>query len=385
MRITFFSNFLNVHQLPLANEFNAMEGVDYTFVSLLATDGMVGRASLDDDYGFVVKEYESDAGAELAMRHAVEDDIVVFGDMTGKEQYVRERAKTGRPFFRYAERLLKRGDWWRFVPPKIYRTWNRFGRYKNDEMRVLCASAYTARDLGLFGFPVSKCLKWGYFPQVQAGKGVLGSKTPLPPYKALCSAQRLIRWKRVDLQIRALQQVISAGNDVKLTIAGDGPERKKLESLAVELGVAGNVEFLGGLSHDDTLALMHECGVFLATSDRNEGWGATVNEAMSMGCCVIASEEMGSVPYLIKDGTNGLSFRGGDSRAVSEKITQALSNTDFAQRLGARARETVGGTWSAKEAAARFVELSKVVSFAAETDFLNFHPWPDGPLSSPEV
>ena len=141
MRITFFSNFLNVHQLPLANEFNAMEGVDYTFVSLLATDGMVGRSSLDDDYGFVVKEYESDAGAELAMRHAVEDDIVVFGDMAGKEQYVRERGRTGKPFFRYAERLLKRGDWWRFVPPKIYRKWNRFGSYKNDEMRVHCASA----------------------------------------------------------------------------------------------------------------------------------------------------------------------------------------------------------------------------------------------------
>lgn len=385
MRITFFSNFFNAHQLSLANEFNVMEGVDYTFVSLLATDGMVGRASLDDNYGFVVKEYESDAGAELAMRHAVEDDIVVFGDMVGKERYVRERARTGKPFFRYAERLLKRGDWWRFVLPKIYRTWSRFGRYKKDEMCVLCASAYTARDLDLFGFPVSKCFKWGYFPQVQAGKGVLDSKTPLPPYKSLCSAQRLIRWKRVDLQIRALQQVVSAGNDAKLTIAGDGPERKKLESLAVELGVAGNVEFLGGLSHDDTLALMHECGVFLATSDRNEGWGATVNEAMSMGCCVIASEEMGSVPYLIKDGTNGLSFRGGDSRAVSEKITQVLSNTDFAQRLGARARETVDGAWSAKEAAARFVELSKVISSAAETDFLNFHPWPDGPLSSPGV
>ena len=384
MRITFFSNFLNAHQLPLAKEFDAMDGVDYAFVSLLATEGMVGRMSLDDEYAFVVKEYQDEEHAALAMRHAVEDDIVVFGDMAGKEQYVRARAKTGKPFFRCAERLLKRGDWWRFIPPKIYRTWSRFGRYKNDEMRVLCASAYTARDLGLFGFPVSKCLKWGYFPEVQAGKGVLDSKTPLPRYKALCSAQRLIPWKRVDLQVHALQRVISAGIDVNLTIAGDGPERRRLEALASELGVADNVEFLGELSHNDTLALMHECGIFLATSDRNEGWGATVSEAMSMGCCIIASEEMGSVPYLIKSGSNGFSFCGGDSEAVSQKIVQALSNTDLAQRLGARARETVDGIWSAKEAAIRLVELAKVIS-PEKADFSDFYPWPDGPLSSPGV
>ena len=145
-----------------------------------------------------------------------------------------------------------------------------------------------------------------------------------------------------------------------------------MEALASELGVSDNVEFLGELSHDDTLALMHECGIFLATSDRNEGWGATVNEAMSMGCCVIASEEIGSVPYLIKSGSNGFSFCGGDSEAVSEKIVQALSNADLAQRLGARARETVDGIWGAKEAAIRLVELAKVIS-SEKADWIFTH------------
>ena len=382
MRTTFFSNFLNAHQLPLANEFNAMEGVDYTFVSLLATNGMVGRASLDDDYDFVVKEYESNAGAELAMRHAVEDDIVVFGDMAGKEQYVRARAKTGKPFFRYAERLLKRGDWWRFVPPKIYRTWNRFGRYKNDEMRVLCASAYTARDLGFFGFPVSKCLKWGYFPQVQEGKGALDSITPLPRYKALCSAQRLIPWKRVDLQVHALQRVISAGVDVKLTIAGDGPERRRLEALASELGVAGNVKFLGELSHNDTLALMHECGIFLATSDRNEGWGATVNEAMSMGCCVIASKDMGSVPYLIENGVNGFAFADSDADGIVFNILDVLNDGKLARCLGAAAMDTANNLWCAREAACRFERLSRAVVAKGFDAAFKEEVFTHGPLSS---
>ena len=385
MRITFFSNFFNFHQLPLANEFQAMNDVEYTFVSLLSTEGMVGRTSLDNEYSFVLREYEGETSAGLAMKHAVEDEIVVFGDMTSKEQYVRARAETGKPFFRYAERLLKRGDWWRFVPVKAYRTWDRFGRYKNCDMRVLCASAYTARDLGLFGFPESMCLKWGYFPQVEGRAGLAVYKTSLPRYKALCSAQRLIPLKRVDLQIHALQRIALTEPNVRLTIAGDGPERKKLENLAVELGVSGNVAFLGECSHDDVLDLMCESGIFLATSDRHEGWGATINEAMSMGCCIIASEEMGSVPYLIKDGTNGLSFRRGDFVVASDKISQALSDADFARRLGAEAKKTVDGTWSAKEAAVRFAELAKYVSYGKGTDFAGFRPWPDGPLSSAGV
>ena len=378
MRITFFSNYFNAHQLPLAFELNMAEGVDFNFVSLLANGGAVGRSNLDGDYPFVIREYQDKSSAALAMRHALEDDVVIFGDMAGKEQYVRARAKADKPFFRYAERLLKRGDWWRFMPPKIYRTWDRFTRYEKSNMFVLCSSAYTARDLSMFGFPLEKCIKWGYFPQVQPGERNINSRNSL----LLCSAQRLIPWKRVDLQIHVFSHVLSAGVDAKLIIAGDGPERRRLEALASELGVARNVEFLGELSHNETLVLMRECSVFLATSDRNEGWGATVNEAMSMGCCVVASEEMGSVPYLIKDERNGFSFKGGDIEAAFEKIMRGLSEPELARRLGDEAEKTVMGAWSAKEAAARFVELARHVSAGGSPGLSDFQLWADGPLSA---
>lgn len=381
MRIAFFSNYLNQHQLPLSLEFNAAEGVEYTFVSLLATEGVVGRLNLDDDYAFVVKEYEGEGGARLAMRHAVEDEVVVFGDMAGKEKYVHARARTGKPFFRYAERILKRGDWWRFIPPKIYRTWRRFGRYRNSEMRVLCASAYTSRDLGLFGFPVSKCLKWGYFPKVEMQPVGTAVRTTLPRYKVLCSAQRLIPWKRVDLQIKALQRVVRIGADVELLIAGDGPERRKLEGLAVKLGVSDNVKFLGELSHAEVLTLMRKCGIFLATSDRNEGWGATINESMSVGCCVIASEEMGSVPFLIEDGNNGFVFHGEDEEELARIILNVSSDEDLASRVGEAAAETLDGVWSAREAAARFIKLSESIVSDGFDASLTDGSYLNGPLS----
>lgn len=166
--ISFFSNFFNAHQLPIARELDANPRVDYAFVAMQQINGLEGRACLNDSYPFVVKQYLGGSAAEEAMTHAIGDDIVVFGDMAGDESYVRARAKTGKPFFRYSERLLKRGDWWAHVPPKKYRTYNRFIRYNDCPMYVLCASGYTARDLSKFGFPVERCLKWGYFPQVDS-------------------------------------------------------------------------------------------------------------------------------------------------------------------------------------------------------------------------
>lgn len=358
-----------------------MRGVEYAFVSLSSVDGVVGRSNLDDDYSFVIKEYEGGRESSLAMQHALEDDIVVFGDMAGKEEYVLARAKSGKPFFRYAERLLKRGDWWRFVPPKIYRTWNRFGRYAHANMGVLCASAYTARDLSLFGFSTQQCLKWGYFPPIQSEL----SYQQLPRDKALCSAQRLIPCKRVELQLHALQRVRKDGIDAKLTIAGDGPEKPSLEALAGKLGVSDYVTFLGELSHSETLRLMYNSSVFLATSDRNEGWGATINEAMGQGCCVIASEEMGSVPFLIENGSNGLIFHNGNVDELTHCILRALRDENYAYRLGGEAKKTVCGLWSAREAANRLFALSRMIVEEGFDNALTKGVYSEGPLSPASV
>ena len=355
MRVTFFSNFFNAHQLPLALEFTKMEDVEYTFVSLLETDGVVGRSCLDDSYSFVLKEYSGASEKSRAMRHALEDELVVFGDMAGKENYVKARAKTGKLFFRHAERLLKRGDWWRFVPLKQYRTWDMFTRYKDANMYVLCASAYTARDLSMFGFPVKKCLKWGYFPEVKVLEEP-GDCNLVSRDKVLCSAQRLISLKRVDLQIDALQHLVSDGYDLHLYIAGDGPERAKLEKRAELLGIAENVKFLGQLDREGVSKLMRESSIFLATSNRKEGWGATINEAMAAGCCVIASEDMGSVPFLIRNDCNGFSFAGGVDGLVA-KLQIALNPVSCLPDMGKAAAKTIFADWDASSAAKHLIDV----------------------------
>lgn len=354
MRISFFSNYLNVHQLPVALVLCDDLDVDYSFISLSDDGDAVGRSSLDDQYPFVVAAYRGESHRQEAMHHALHDDVVVFGELAGHEEYVEARAKTGKPFMRYTERLLKRGDWWRFVPPKRYRTWKRFGKYTGCNIAVLCASAFAARDLSLFGFPGEKCLKWGYFPRVELYPIEVRSREH-PWGGSMCSAQRLIPWKRVDLQVRMLGLLKEQGFDVRLTIAGDGSERAGLEALSRELGVDDRVTFAGQLDPDGVRELMRSSDVFLATSNRKEGWGATVNEAMAAGCVVVASNEMGSVPFLIRDGENGLLFGSGDEADLTAKVRQALGDEGASRRLQAGAVATIANEWGAENAAERLV------------------------------
>lgn len=353
MKITFFSNYFNAHQLPLAQSFNSIPDVDFTFVSLKKTEGSAGRKNLDNLYPFVIKAYQDSDVREDAMRHACKDDVVIFGDVAGHEEFVRARSHAHKLFFRYSERLLKRGDWWRYAPPKIIRTWNCFTRYKEDSLYVLCASAYTARDLAKFGFPPEKCFVWGYFPELLI-EPHSRSRIVRSDVVQICSVQRLLKCKRVDIQIVCAARLKKAGRLFKLTIVGDGPERDGLENMARAFDVTDCVVLAGQMDAQDAQRVMANSDLFLATSNRQEGWGATVNEAMAAGCCVVASSEMGSVPYLIDDGRNGVQFNGGaDELFVA--VDRLFDNKSRLKCLGEAAMADIRQTWNSKVAANRFV------------------------------
>lgn len=378
--ISFFSNFFNRHQLPIALELASCPGVRYSFVAMQRMDGLEGRQCLNDDYPFVVRNYLGGPEADAALMHAREDDIVVFGDMAGDESYVRERAKAGKIFFRYAERLLKRGDWWALLPPKQYRTYNRFTRYNNANMYVLCSSGYTSRDLLKFGYPVEKCLKWGYFPQVDFAP--VKSREKFASHSvALCSAQRLISWKRVDLQIRLVEELDKLGIPFTFDIAGDGIELERLQELSCKLGVGDRVHFLGGLTSEETLALMSNSDIFLATSNRMEGWGATLNEAMASGCAVVASNQIGAAPFLIKNNLDGLIFHSGDVKDLARAVSELVVNQEKLHSIAYAAMNKIRGIWSARCAAERLIEVSN--RYLTDGKIIPFDD--DGPLSAAKV
>ena len=122
---------------------------------------------------------------------------------------------------------------------------------------------------------------------------------------------------------------------------------------------------------------MEEAVIYLFTSDRQEGWGAVLNEAMASGCAVVASDAAGATLFLVQDGENGSVYRSGNFRDLLEKVQYLLDQPTVQVKYGRMAYRTVIDIWNGKVAAERLVKLSEALSRG------ECHPnlYEDGPCS----
>ncbi len=154
---------------------------------------------------------------------------------------------------------------------------------------------------------------------------------------SLAFAGRLGVQKALAVALAALSRV----PDVALAIAGEGPERARLERLAGELGLDGRVSFLGALSRDGVLRLFRAADASLLSSAW-ENFPHTVIEALAVGSPVIATS-VGGVPEVVHDGENGILVEPGDPQALAEAIARFFSDADLRSRLAAAAAASVSG------------------------------------------
>ncbi|MGE0309847.1 MAG: glycosyltransferase, partial [Acidimicrobiia bacterium] len=121
-----------------------------------------------------------------------------------------------------------------------------------------------------------------------------------------------------------------------LVIAGDGPARPDLESLAAQLGCQHAVHFAGRTSRDRTASLFRGCDVFVLPS-RHEPMGIVNLEAMASHRPVIATR-VGGVPELVIDGVTGVLVPPADADALRVAIDLMLADTERGVALGAAGR-----------------------------------------------
>lgn len=152
----------------------------------------------------------------------------------------------------------------------------------------------------------------------------------LAPGPLLLTAARLVPWKGIDHLLRALAAV----PDVRLLIAGDGPDEARLRALAAEVGAAARVTFLGRVPRD-RLGLYLRAADYLALYSGYEGLSHTILEALHAGTPVIASDKGGN-PELIAHDVNGLLVPYPDPAALSRAIRAAFEGGTRA-RLAANA------------------------------------------------
>lgn len=145
------------------------------------------------------------------------------------------------------------------------------------------------------------------------------------------------------------------GRPVEFVIAGDGPRRAELESLAATLGVSDRVRFLG--ARGDVARLLQAADVaVLPSRDVVETLPLAVLEAMATGVPVVASR-VGSLPEVIRDRETGILIPPADPLALSAGIEYILDNRAAAAAMARGATETVRQRYSAERMVAQYADM----------------------------
>ena len=352
MNLIFLSNYYNHHQEPLCRALAAQPGVRFRFLAYGEISPerrkMWGEMREPPDFVRVPRTQEERA---CAAREILQADAILVG--SAPQSLLDDRLRAGRLILRYQERPLKNGtEPMKFLPRMLkWRRWNPPGK----PVYLLCASAYAAGDYAKMGLFRGKAYKWGYFPQTLSydRESLLSQKEP----GSILWAGRFLDWKHPDDAIRLAARLRDAGHAFTLRMAGSGPLEPKLHQLIAQNGLDAQVRLLGSLSPEQVRREMERSAIFLFTSDRYEGWGAVLNEAMNSGCAVVASDAAGSTPYLVNDGVNGCVYPSGNGDELYGNAARLLAHPSERERMGKNAYETITDTWNAQAAAGRQCEL----------------------------
>ncbi len=143
--------------------------------------------------------------------------------------------------------------------------------------------------------------------------------------------------KNHTLFVQTAADVLKQLPQAHFVIAGDGPERSRIEKMAAEFGIGGNLHLLG--TTGDIPGVLSMVDLFALTS-HNEASPVSILEAMSCQRPVV-STDVGSINESVVDGVTGYLVRAGDREAMAARWIELLSNRELASKLGMRARQRV--------------------------------------------
>lgn len=168
--------------------------------------------------------------------------------------------------------------------------------------------------------------------------------------KVLVAVGRLYPQKGYDILLGAFSRLSPACSEWTLKIAGDGPERGRLERMANELGLGDRVEFLGHVK--DVAGLLSGAGAYVMSSSF-EGFPNALCEAMANGLACVSTDCPSGPADLIIHGHNGLLVPNRDKNALAGALEQLMLDSGLRDRLEGNARmvldryseEKVMGLW----------------------------------------
>lgn len=363
MKLVFVSNALDHIQSPLCDALRKETNGQFYYVATSKSSAIrsnITALDINKSRDYVIRPYESDEEKAFAQEVVNQADVVILG--TATERYIVNRIKQGKLTFRYMERLYKTP----FTVGNIFRravsAYIHHSKYQKYPLYMLCAGAYAAYDHSVFKNYTNKSYKWGYFPAlIENNIDILLDKKSNNSVAELTWVGRFVSLKHPEQVINLAKYLKEKGYQFHISMIGYG-ELEPFCREQVKISELSNyIDILGAKSPQKVREYMDRTDILLFTSDRQEGWGAVVNEGMNSGCAVVASSSAGVSPFLVNDGENGLLYDCSSQDSLNRKVEKLILDKDVRENMARKGYETVQKYWNPENAARSFVVLAQSI------------------------
>jgi glycosyltransferase involved in cell wall biosynthesis len=172
--------------------------------------------------------------------------------------------------------------------------------------------------------------------------------------------------KGVDVLLHSMPKILEHFPHSVLLIVGDGPERKLLENLAIELGINQSVFFMGVRSN--VFPFLAAADAFVLSS-RRESLPLAIREAMAMSKAVIATS-VGGTGELIEDGVSGILVSSEAPDELADKIIEVLSDCELAKRIGFAGHDRIVKKFNLEHWAEQVEEIYRIAGLSSRRNWM---------------
>lgn len=367
--IVFISTFISPHVKPFCDYIYEKTNGEFRYIQTMKLTEE--RKALGYGYDEKIPYLIDCTDDAICVKDLIDTaECVIINPGSADVGLVRKRIKNNLITFFMTERVFKRGII-KLADPKFWKQAKVVWASRRKNLYLLCMGSFVGKDFRLFGFCKNKIYRFGYFPEIfhKDFEKSVNEKIEL------IWAGRFISCKRPKMVLKIVKELKECGKDVHLSMVGDGVLYCKIKKNINKYKLQDSVTLCGKKSNSDLLEMMAKSDVLLCTSNRREGWGAVINEALSSGTPVVSSDKAGAAAYLIKNGYNGYIFSKNNIKEAISYIQEIINNSTYYRENAKKMIEL----WNSKIAGERFLEVLKEIK---KNNFNNIYE--EGPMSKEE-